>query len=110
MRPTTMLSVTPSRDGARRTVSGEPGDFLLLGRIPGWEALGASSHLAVTHQHRPCNSRSASSSLQVVVVVGGPKKGASREGGAARGSISLQEARAKIEDGEGVVSMLKVFH
>lgn len=34
-------------------------------------------------------------------MVGGPKKG---------GSISLQEARAKIEDGEGVVSMLKVFH
>jgi hypothetical protein len=46
-----------SRDGTRKDGERRAGDFLVLGRIPGWEALGTSSHLAVTHQHRPCNRR-----------------------------------------------------
>lgn len=52
LAPPAVMGPIDQKDGERGA-----GDFLVLGRIPGWEALGTSSHLAVTHQHRPCNWR-----------------------------------------------------
>lgn len=96
--------------GTRRTVSGEPVISSFLAGYPAgrlWEP----HHTWLSR----INTVRATGECIVKSPGGGggggrTKKGASREGGAARGSISLQEARAKIEDGKGVVSMLKLFH